>query len=77
MEVKIGHELRPCMVLVNGKEKKALFHCWGSRIGVGTVGVVEFEDGNVVEADPWTMRFLEKRVKDYDFGDIQVCGEVN
>lgn len=80
-ELKIITGLRPCMA----KNRKALFHKWAekSRIvgpspmvggdngGVikGVVGIIEFEDGTVVERLPSDIRFLDTDFKNYCFGE--------
>ena len=75
-------EYRPC--LVNGV--KALFHMWsnycypvedsllrgGHRAGEikGTVAIVEYEDGTVAEVDPKSIKFVDNKIKDYAFYEI-------
>lgn len=76
--------LRPCLV----KGKKHLFHCWDHRAWTvgesalrgGPAGgqcsmvlaVVEDEYGQVHEVYPRDVRFLDDRIKEYEFG-----GEMN
>ena len=73
-------KLRPCLV----KGKKHLFHCWDHRAWTvgesalrgGPAGgqcsmalaVVEDEYGQVHEVYPRDVRFLDDKVKEYDFG---------
>ena len=73
-------KLRPCLV----KGKKHLFHCWNHRAWTvgesalrgGPAGgqcsmvlaVVEDEYGQVHEVYPRDVRFLDDRIKEYDFG---------
>lgn len=64
----ITEKPRECYI-TNHKEK-ALFHCWGIKIGWGigpneepfehpiTVGIIEFEDGQVREIEPDLIKFL-------------------
>lgn len=77
-------KLRPCLV----KGKKHLFYCWDHRawtVGESVLrgghaggqcsmvlAVVEDEYGQVHEVYPRDVRFLDDRIKDYDFG-----GEMN
>nr|WP_319488602.1 hypothetical protein [uncultured Caproiciproducens sp.] len=67
-----NHGLRPCII---DKKKKGLFHCWEEKsqpvaaaISIGgapagqlayTLGIVELEDGSVVECFPYKIRFLD------------------
>lgn len=67
------HGLRPCMV---DKKQKGLFHRWEEKaqpvaaaatIGGApagqltyTLGIVELEDGSVIECFPYKIRFLDK-----------------
>lgn len=69
IEIKVP--LRPCLVGTT----KALFHCWSNRAYVvkpsplrgghqggqvwGTYGIVELEDGSVLEALPCNIKFLD------------------
>lgn len=73
----IKSEYRPCIV----KGRKALFHCWedkseihnavmkGDVSGVlmGTVAIVEYENGDVRECYPYEVKFLDNKLKEYDF----------
>lgn len=77
-------KLRPCLV----KGKKHLFHCWDHRawtVGESALrggpsggqcsmvlAVVEDEYGQVHEVYPRDVRFLDDKIKEYDFG-----GEMN
>lgn len=78
--LKMIVELRPCLI----KGKKHLFHCWDHRAWTvgesalrgGPAGgqcsmvlaVVEDEYGQVHEVYPRDVRFLDDRIKEYDFG---------
>lgn len=78
--LKMVVKLRPCLV----KGKKHLFHCWDHRAWTvgesalrgGPAGgqcsmvlaVVEDEYGQVHEVYPRDVRFLDDRIKEYDFG---------
>ncbi|MDE5671451.1 MAG: hypothetical protein K2J59_08330 [Eubacterium sp.] len=69
------NKLRPCLV----NEKQAFFHKWinfskpveaGLTIGSApagiiayTLGLVEYEDGQVDEVSPKTIKFLDRRGK--------------
>ena len=77
-------KLRPCLA----KGKKHLFHCWDHRawtVGESALrgghaggqcsmvlAVVEDEYGQVHEVYPRDVRFLDDRIKEYEFG-----GEMN
>jgi len=80
-DIKITHNLRPCLV---GKEqKKALFHAWsqnskviepsimkgghGGGVVAGAVALVEMEDGQIKEVMPWEIRFLDSQHNTYIF----------
>ena len=81
-------KLRPCLV----KGKKHLFHCWDHRawtVGESALrgghaggqcsmvlAVVEDEYGQVHEVYPLDVRFLDDRIKEYDFGgDNHDCSQ--
>ena len=81
-------KLRPCLV----KGKKHLFHCWDHRawtVGESALmggpsggqcslvmAVVEDEYGQVHEVYPRDVRFLDDRIKEYDFGgDNNDCSQ--
>lgn len=56
------------------KDITALFHCWSHRSEAGIMGqvsstfaIVEFKDGTVHEVEPWNIRFIDKRMEEYDF----------
>lgn len=67
-----NHGLRPCII---ENKKKGLFHCWEEKsqpvaagISIGsapagqlayTLGIVELEDGSVIECFPYKIRFLD------------------
>lgn len=72
---------RPCLV----KGRKHLFHRWENRAWVAepgimvgsapggqcsmTLAIVEDEYGQVHEVYPREVRFIDERIKEYDFGD--------
>lgn len=72
-------QLRKCSALINGYKKKALFHCWSFNSKVvepslmigghpgGTVayttGIVELEDGKVVNLFPEHIKFTDDMFK--------------
>lgn len=74
-------ELRPCIVNFKDGEKKALFHRWEDRaytIGESALrgghvagqiwsvlGIVEMENGKIIEVYPNTIRFLDKKTDQY------------
>lgn len=63
-------------------EHKALFHCWSQKSWVyspvmigevggqisSTVAIVEYEDGTIHEHLPQEIKFLDKKLKEYNFG---------
>lgn len=65
-------EYRPCIA----KRKKALFHCWtsestallGDSVKI-TYGIVEREDGRVEIVDALRIRFVDKKMLEYNFPD--------
>lgn len=77
--MKIEVELRPCMV----EEKRALFHKWSDKsrivepsMMIGghqggvlkfTVGIVEYENGEIDEVLPNTIKFLDEKHKEFCF----------
>lgn len=70
----IETKLRPCYVVGNDSEAKALFHCWsyhsdiyapsvmigghGGGVVARTGAVVELEDGSVTVVRPESIRFV-------------------
>lgn len=81
-------KLRPCLV----KGKKHLFHCWDHRawtVGESALrggpsggqcsmvlAVVEDEYGQVHEVYPRDVRFLDGKIKEYEFGgEMNDCGQ--
>lgn len=88
MEIKVIHELRPC--IVNGVQ--ALFHRWvqmadiippspmigGHKGGVAQrcVALVETEDGHIYECYPTEIVFCDNKVSQYCF-DKQAQQEVD
>lgn len=87
MIIDIKPTLRPCMVAIrkDGKEKKALFHCWSQWSNVvgesllkgghkggqisETYGIVEFEDGIVQSVYPNLIRFLDSPFVEYAWNE--------
>lgn len=79
--MKIETELRPC--LINGK--KALFHNWSNKSQIVdpspfvgghqggvleyTVGIIEYEDGQVCECMPSQIKFIDSKMERYYFKD--------
>lgn len=75
--ITVEAKLRPC--IVNGKN--ALFHCWSERAEIidpafargghsggvmkWTVAIIEYEDGQVVEALPQRIKFLDPPHHEY------------
>lgn len=71
--MKIETELRPCLV----NDKRALFHTWSSRSQIVdpspligghqggvlkyTVGIIEYEDGQVCECLPSQIKFIDSK----------------
>lgn len=68
LEMKIVHELRPCKVAIRkgGEEYNALFHTWMNWAEL-TYGIVEKEDGTVVQVYPVQIRFIDNAMEDYPF----------
>lgn len=69
IQIEMSSKLRPCYVQVRlSKIEKALFHCWspnGTHLTEGTVGIVELEDGCVIEAKPVSIKFIDNIFQDY------------
>ena len=79
--MKIETELRPC--LINGK--KALFHNWSNKSQIVdplpmigghnggvleyTVGIIEYEDGQVCECMPSQIKFIDSKMEQYYLKD--------
>lgn len=70
-DITVKPELRPC--LVNGKP--ALFHKWvhytdynlaGKEISK-PAGLVEIENGQVINANPTSIRFIDNKLQEYCF----------
>lgn len=72
--MKIEMELRPC--LVDGE--KALFHKWGTKIEYisnglhqpygtheATVGIIEYDNGNVATVHPSKIKFIDCKHSQY------------
>ena len=61
--LKIKDTRRPCYV----DDRKGLFHCWSQQATIlnsehtfmGTVGIVEFEDGHVARVLPNNIQFAD------------------
>jgi hypothetical protein len=72
--IESGVNLRPCVV---DKKQKGFFHCWeekkqpvGAAATIGgppagqlayTLGIVELDDGSVIECFPYKIRFLDRQ----------------
>ena len=81
--IEIRVNLRPCLVGGDDDAEKALFHCWGNRAYIiepsmlvgghpggqvwNTYGIVELEDGSVVEVPPSNIRFLNPPHGEYSW----------
>lgn len=79
--MKTETKLRPC--LVNGE--KALFHAWSNKSQIVdpspmigghnggvleyTVGIIEYEDGQVCECMPNQIKFIDSKMEQYYFKD--------
>ena len=79
--MKTETKLRPC--LVNGK--KALFHTWSNKSQIVepspmigghyggvleyTVGIIEYEDGQVCECMPSQIKFIDSKMEQYYLKD--------
>lgn len=79
--IQIETKLRPCYIINKNKKKKALFHGWfnisdvvGASPMVGghpggtvsyPIGIVELEDGSVVEVEPINIKFIDNMFQDY------------
>ena len=79
--MKTEIKLRPC--LVNGK--KALFHAWSNKSQIVdpspimgghkggvleyTVGIIEYEDGQVCECMPSHIKFIDSKMEQYYLKD--------
>lgn len=85
--IEIHVNLRPCLVGGDDDAEKALFHCWSNRAYIiepsmlmkghpggqvwNTYGIVELEDGSVVEVPPGNIRFLDPPHGEYAWPDTQ------
>lgn len=79
--IQIETKLRPCYIVNKIEKKKALFHGWfnisdviGPSIAIGghpggtvsyPIGIVELEDGSVVEVQPANVIFIDSMFQDY------------
>lgn len=75
------YDLRPCLVARGDSLEKALFHCWGNKAYIAapsslvggpkggqmwcTFGIVELENGAVVEVPPGCIQFLDPKHEVY------------
>lgn len=73
------NEYRPCIV----GERKALFHRWtefnntvpGGITAIDpppgqikyTLGLIEYENGQVEEVKPYKIKFIDNKIQEYDF----------
>lgn len=62
-------ELRPCFV--GAKKIKGLFHRWYEDPHAGLVGIVEYENGNVLKHTTKSIQFADSAGKfaEYSWGD--------
>ena len=73
--ISIEHELRPCYVAIKkGKKEKGLFHGWNFISNViesssYCTGIVELEDGRVVEVLPINITFVKGKFNNYCWDD--------
>jgi hypothetical protein len=65
MDFKMEIEIRPCLVSLNGTERKALFHLFNYLDGAA---VVELEDGQCTTVAPWAVKFVDNKISEYCFG---------
>lgn len=69
--IQIETKLRPCYVAIKkGKKEKGLFHGWNFISNViksssYCTGIVELEDGRVVEVLPTNITFVKGKFNDY------------
>lgn len=71
-EILIKPEYRPCFVdLKDGRERKALFHKWNMKEDLFkkqyAMGLVELENGKVLEVYYSQIRFIDNKIKEYCF----------
>lgn len=66
--IQIENRLRPCYISIESKKEKALFHSWTCD-GVGFIphitGIVELENGRVIEVIPSNITFCTGMFNDY------------
>lgn len=66
--LQIENKLRPCYINIKSKKEKALFHGWNCA-GMGFVthitGIVELENGRVIEVMPSNITFCKGIFNDY------------
>ena len=81
--IEISRELRPCLIINEEKEKKALFHMWeqssmiiepspfvgghGGGVNSAVFGIVELEDGSVRRVAPYQIQFTDNKIQEYSF----------
>jgi hypothetical protein len=66
--IQIELKLRPCYISIEkGKKEKALFHGWNfvSNVVTYITGIVELEDGRVIEVMPGNITFVKGIFQDY------------
>lgn len=71
-EIIIKNEYRPCFIdLKDGRERKALFHKWIMKEDLFkkqyAMGLVELENGKVLEVYYSQIRFIDNKIKEYCF----------
>lgn len=84
---KVEMRLRPCIIYEKFESKKALFHRWSTQAQVippspfvgghtggqiyNTYGIVELEDGTVIEVPPQQIRFLDNSHEEFAWPDTK------
>ena len=66
--IQIESRLRPCYISIKSKKEKALFHGWncdGMGIVTHITGIVELENGKVIEVMPSNITFCTGIFNDY------------
>ena len=71
-EILIKPEYRPCFIdLKDGQERKALFHKWIMKEDLFkkqyAMGLVELENGKVIEVYYSQIRFIDNKTEEYAF----------
>lgn len=71
-EILINPEYRPCFIdFKDGRERKALFHKWIMKEDLFkkqyAMGLVELENGKLLEVYYGQIRFIDNKIKEYCF----------